>query len=45
MGHAISPPKRVTMSAVTAELLADHLDRFVLPGADALVFANTVAAR
>ena len=30
------------MSGVTAELLADHVDRFVRPGPDALVFANTV---
>ncbi len=32
------------MSAVTGELLADHVDRFVLPGPDALVFANTVGS-
>ena len=29
------------MSAVTGELLAEHVERFVLPGPDALVFANT----
>jgi len=33
--------RSITMSAVTGELLAD---RFVLPGPDALVFANTVGS-
>jgi integrase len=36
--------RSITMSAVTAELLADHVDRFVVPGPDALVFANTVGS-
>jgi integrase len=36
--------RSITMSAVTAELLADHVNRFVLPGPDALVFANTVGS-
>jgi integrase len=32
--------RSITLSAVTAELLAEHLERFALPGADALVFPN-----
>ncbi len=34
----------ITMSAVTAELLTEHVDRFVPAGPDALVFANTVGS-
>jgi integrase len=36
--------RSITMSAVTAELLTEHVDRFVLAGPDALVFANTVGS-
>lgn len=32
--------RSITVSAVTAELLADHLDRFAVAGVDGLVFPN-----
>jgi integrase len=36
--------RSITMSAVTGELLAEHVERFVLASPDALVFANTVGS-
>jgi integrase len=36
--------RSITISPVTAELLADHLERFSARGPDALVFANTVGS-
>ncbi len=36
--------RSITMSPVTAELLTVHVERFVLAGPDALVFANTVGS-
>ncbi|MCA1706907.1 MAG: site-specific integrase [Actinobacteria bacterium] len=36
--------RSIIMSAVTAELLTEHVNRFVLAGPDALVFANTVGS-
>ena len=36
--------RSITMSEATGELLADDVDRFVLPGPDALVLANTVGS-
>jgi integrase len=36
--------RSITVSPVTAELLADHVERFVAVGPDAAVFANTVGS-
>lgn len=36
--------RSITMSAVTAELLTEHVERVVQAGPDALVFANTVGS-
>jgi integrase len=37
-----SSVRSITISPVTAELLADHVDRFAMPGPDGLVFPNSV---
>ena len=37
--------RSITLSPFTARLLAEHIEKYVAPGSDALVFANALATR